>query len=133
MIKNQHIKAIFLMILCTIFASIGQLLWKQGLINIDVSHWLTFFNLPFILGFVSYGVGILFMLLAFKNGELSVIYPIIATSYVWVSLGSLFIFGDLMNTWKWVGVITIVFSVALLGMSGSKKHNSGNQKVIVDG
>ena len=121
------------MILCTIFASIGQLLWKQGLINIDVSHWLTFFNLPFILGFVSYGVGILFMLLAFKNGELSVIYPIIATSYVWVSLGSLFIFGDLMNTWKWVGVITIVFSVALLGMSGSKKHNSGNQKVIVDG
>jgi len=116
-------KAILLMILCTLFTSVGQVLWKFGLNKIDFSFLLTILNLSFILGFVFYGVGFGFMLLAFKQGELTVLFPIIATSYVWVSLlSSWFFLEDSMNLWKWAGVIVILFGVGFLGKATEKKE-----------
>ena len=118
-------KAIMLMITCTLFTSAGQILWKFGLNKIDFNFLFTIFNLPFILGFVFYGLGFGFMLLAFKHGELTVLFPIIATSYVWVSLLSSWIFpGDSMNLWKWAGVIVILLGVSFLGKATEKKKVS---------
>ncbi len=119
MIKKQHY-AILLMVICTVFTSLGQVLWKYGLQSIDFSIPLTFLNIPFILGFVSYRLGALLMIKAFRFGELSVLYPIIATSYVWVSLLSMFLFGDVMNIWKWSGVTIIILSVSVIGFGTSK-------------
>ncbi|MBI4983183.1 hypothetical protein HZC32_00875 [Candidatus Woesearchaeota archaeon] len=115
-------KAIWLAIICTLFTSIGQVLWKLGLVRIDAHQWLTWFNLPFVSGFAAYGIGAALMLLAFKHGELSLVYPFIAASYVWVSLLSLYLFpSDFMNWWKWSGVIIIIISVSLLGYGSSRK------------
>ena len=120
-------KAILLMILCTLFTSVGQVLWKFGLNKIDFSFLLSVFNLPFILGFVFYGVGFGLMLLAFKHGELTVLFPIIATSYVWVSLLSSWFFPeDSMNLWKWAGVIVILLGVSCLGKA------TENKKVVLN-
>ncbi|MFH1682896.1 MAG: hypothetical protein ABIA37_03795 [Candidatus Woesearchaeota archaeon] len=114
--------AILLMVFCTIFTSLGQILWKYGLKNIDFKTPLTLFNIPFIFGFVAYGIGALLMIAAFRKGELSILYPIVATSYVWVSLISPIIFPtDFMNLWKWLGVIMILLAVTLLGMGSSQK------------
>jgi len=115
-------KAIILTILCTIFTSLGQILWKYGVLKADFSHIITIFNIPFMLGFVSYGLGAVFLLVAFKEGELSVLYPIVATSYVWVSIISPLLFPtDFMNITKWMGVFIILVSVSLLGMGNSHK------------
>ena len=47
-----------------------------------------------------------------KKGELSVLYPIVATSYVWVSILAPFFFPtESMNSWKWMGVLLILFSI----------------------
>ena len=120
-------KAIIFIVLCTIFTSAGQILWKSGLARIDFSNLLTFLNFPFILGFVSYGLGLLLMLAAFAKGDLSVVYPILATSYVWVSLFSpMFFPTDSMNLWKWLGVGTILLSVSLLGYGSSRKKVMAN-------
>ncbi len=117
-------KAILLLIFCTIFTSLGQLLWKVGVARIQPALWVTFLNLPFVLGFISYGLGAILLLIAFKYGELSVLYPIIATSYVWVSLASLFLFpDDVMNAWKWAGIFTILISVSILGLGSSRREN----------
>jgi undecaprenyl phosphate-alpha-L-ara4N flippase subunit ArnE len=117
--QQQHRNAILLMILCTIFTSLGEILWKFGVNKIEMSAWITFFNLPFVMGFVSYGIGAILILLAFQRGELSILYPIIATSYVWVSLISPWLFPtDSMNIWKWAGVLIILASVSVLGWKG---------------
>jgi multidrug transporter EmrE-like cation transporter len=114
--------AVYLMICCTIFTSLGQILWKFGINKIDFNYYLTIFNLPFILGFVSYGVGWIFLMLAFRKGELSVLYPIIATSYIWVSLISPLLFPtDSMTLVKWIGVTIILFGVTMIGIGGTKK------------
>tara|TARA_Y100000310_G_scaffold282342_1_gene303465 strand:- start:2982 stop:3419 length:438 start_codon:yes stop_codon:yes gene_type:complete len=119
--KKTQKQAIMFILLCTIFTSLGQILWKLGLVEFDFNFPLTLVNLPFILGFVTYGIGFGLMLLAFKKGELSVLYPIVATSYVWVSLFSPMIFpDDFMNGWKWLGVAVILLSVSLLGLGSSR-------------
>ena len=110
-----------LMIACTIFTSAGQLLWKAGSLRINFSDPLSFLNLPFIGGCLLYLIGSLLMILALQRGELSVLYPIIATSYVWVSILAPFFFpNEFMNVWKWLGVLLILVSVALLGWSSSR-------------
>lgn len=128
-------KAIILMIFCTIFTSLGQILWKFGVARIDFSIPLTIINLPFISGFVSYGLGALLMLMAFESGELSVLYPIVAASYIWVSLISPILFPiDSMNFLKWLGVTLILISVSLLGYGSQKNGKSKiSEPVIVHG
>ncbi len=119
-VKTQK-KAIIIMVFCTIFTSLGQIFWKLGVGNLRLSNLLTFLNPFFLLGFVSYGTGAILMILAFRRGELSVLYPIVATSYVWVSLISPYLFpDDFMNAWKWAGVLMILVSVSVLGWGNSR-------------
>lgn len=117
-ILRAYRKGILLMVFCTIFTSLGQILWKMGVERMVFGDVASYFNLTFVLGFISYGVGATFIVVALENGELSVLYPIVATSYVWVSLISPYLFHDFMNLWKWIGVFLILISVSLLGFSG---------------
>ncbi len=118
-------KGFLLMILSTLFTSVGQLLWKAGAAKINFLQLGSFFNLPFLLGTISYLLGILLVLLAFKNGDLSLLYPIMAASYVWVSIASPFFFqADQMNLYKWLGVAVIIFSIILLGWGCSKENKA---------
>jgi len=119
-------KAIILAIVCTIFTSAGQILWKMGLTGFSESNIWSLLNLPFILGFATYGLGAVLMLLAFKYGDLSLVYPFIAASYVWVLLLSWYLFGDTLNAWKWAGVVVIIVSVSLLGYGSSRAQKEEN-------
>jgi drug/metabolite transporter (DMT)-like permease len=60
------------------------------------------------------------MILALRHGELSVLYPIISLSYVWVAIAAVLVFHESMNAIKVVGIATIIFGVAILGRAGSK-------------
>jgi len=121
-ITRTQKRAIALMVLCTIFTSLGQILWKLGVNKYISNDIFSLLNIPFVLGFVSYGLGAVLMLIAFRRGELSVLYPIVATSYIWVSIISPRLFpDDFMNAWKWSGVIVILISVSILGWASSRK------------
>jgi len=120
------VRAIILMVLCTILISSAQVLYKFGAskISFDPSIFLT--NYPVMMGLGLYVIGVFIFVKALKEGDLSVLYPVIATSYIWVSLGSMFFFNEPMNVWKWIGVFLIVFGVSIIGFSGKKdaiKHN----------
>ncbi len=118
--------AILLMLPCTVFISTGQIFYKFGVedITFELSSELiysTVFNLPLIIGLVSYGIGLFILILAFRGGELSVLYPMVATSYIWVSLASSYIFPtDSMNISKWIGVILIIAGVSVIGWGREK-------------
>lgn len=118
--------AILLMIPCTVFISSGQILYKFGVeqivFNLSAEMLASaLFNPPLIAGLVSYGIGLIFLILAFKGGELSVLYPMIATSYIWVSLASSYIFPtDSMTFGKWIGVLLILGGVSIIGWGREK-------------
>ena len=105
---------------CTILGSAAQLLIKTGM-NQFSPHWLAVVtNLPLVAGYALYGINTLMMVLALKNGEMSLLYPIIALTYVWTTLASYALMGDTPNIFKNVGIATIVLGVAVMGRRGGK-------------
>ena len=73
-----------------------------------------------ILGFVCYGLGAILLIIALKYGDLSLIYPFIALSFVWVNIASIFLFGEFISTINWIGIAAIMLGVSLIGYGGSK-------------
>ena len=60
------------------------------------------------------------MVLALREGELSKLFPIIALTYVWVTLLSYWLLKETPNLYKNLGVLTIVLGVGVLGRGGRK-------------
>ena len=120
--KNQKttMTAIGFMLLSAVFASLGQVFFKFAANNIiDVSSFIL--NPHLYAGGILYLVGLVFMLKALRRGELSVVYPALATSFIWVSLLSpIFFDADFMTLEKWVGVLIIIVGVSLVGKGRTK-------------
>ena len=74
-------------------------------------------NPKLFMGYCLYGVMTFLMAAALKGRELSRLYPIIALSYVWVTILSLFVLpGEHMNFFRVIGLAFIVGGVSILGM-----------------
>ena len=71
-------------------------------------------------GYALLGISTVVMVLALKYGELSIIYPVIAMTYVWVTGLSVLIYGEIINPWKIAGISMVMLGVAVLGRSGHK-------------
>jgi multidrug transporter EmrE-like cation transporter len=118
-ILNKHWKPIIFVIICTLLTSSGQILWKTAARNIgDISSILM--NIPLWAGFVCYGLGSILLIIALKYGELSVVYPFIALSFVWVTLASIKIFSEPVSLANWLGIVSIIIGVSLIGYGSTK-------------
>ncbi len=67
------------------------------------------------------GMTALLLILGLRDGQLSVLYPIISMSYVWVDLLSVYFFHDQINLWKAAGIAFVISGVGLLGWAGSRE------------
>ena len=77
-------------------------------------------NWPLLAGYGCLGLNTGLLVLALRNGQLSVLYPIIALTYVWVAILSPMFFEDSLNAFKVVGIGFIVGGVSLIGL-GSRQ------------
>ena len=59
------------------------------------------------------------VVLALRGGQLSVLYPIIALTYVWVTILSPMFFKDDINASKIIGLALIIAGVSFIG-AGSR-------------
>ena len=107
-----------LVAVCTILLAAGQVLMKSAVnanstSSVFLSPWL-------ILGVLSYMVGGIFLVVAFKFGDLSVLYPIIALGFVWVTAASMFFLGEQISLQQYLGTAVIIVGVSLVGYGGRK-------------
>ena len=91
---NKKNNAIFLVLFTTILTSTAQFLYKFGIEKVNLDFFSILFNWQILSGLFLYAIGAVILIIALKQGELSVLYPIVATSYVWVSIGSLIFFNS---------------------------------------
>ena len=105
---------------CTLLGALAQLLIKTGTGSITSDPMSILTNVPLIVGYSIYGVNTLLMVLALKDGEMSMLYPIIALTYVWTTLLSYTVLGEPSNVYKNIGIVTIVVGVAVMGR-GTRK------------
>ena len=111
--------AALLVLFTTLLTSSAQILWKKGSATLafDILGIIT--NNYLIGGILLYAIGGILIIVSFRGGEVSVLYPIIATSYVWVSFLSIRFLGETMNLMKWIGIISIIAGIISIGY-GSK-------------
>lgn len=114
---ETHKTSVFLVLGCTFLGAAAQVLMKMGAnalpAGASVVQMLT--CLPLLAGLAVYGLSTVLLILALRNSELSLMYPIIALTYVWVMILSVVIFHETLNVFKVVGVLVIVGGVAVLG------------------
>ena len=70
-------------------------------------------------GFSLYGISTIFYIFALRKEQLSIVYPLVATSYLWTTLFSIKYLGEKMNSKKWIGLMGIILGVILIGIGGS--------------
>ncbi len=111
--------AALLVLFTTLLTSSAQILWKLGSKTLAFDPVSILTNYYFIGGILIYLVAGSLLIFSLRGGEVSVLYPIIATSYIWVSLLSSRFLNEQMNFFKWLGVLAIIAGIASIGF-GSK-------------
>jgi drug/metabolite transporter (DMT)-like permease len=109
-------------VICTFLGAAGQVLIKLGAAQLGGSTSpVAMITNPLLLGgYVLYGLMTVLFVLALRDEELSILYPIIALTYVWVTGLSVWLFRETFNLAKGVGVATIVAGVSILGWGSEK-------------
>lgn len=116
----------FLVLFCTFIGAAAQLLMKSGgnqlagrsLAELAGDPTLVLGNLPLIAGYVLYGCTTILFVMALRSGELSLLYPIIALTYVWVTVLSFAVLRESINGWKIAGILIIIAGVSSIGRDG---------------
>lgn len=105
---------------CTGLTAFAQLMLKIGSADLafNISALLT--NVPLVIGASVYVFSSFIFITALKYGELSVLYPIFALSYIWVNLLSANYLGEALNLFKWIGIGFILLGVWLIGWGSNK-------------
>lgn len=114
--------AIALMVVCTAFTSSAQILYKMGADNLKLDFISLLTNFPLIGGLILYGLGAILVIISLRGGSVTVLYPIITSSYIWVSLASSYVFGDSLNVFKGIGMIAIIIGILIIAKGDEKNH-----------
>ncbi len=101
-------------LLCALMGAFGQVFFKLGskTISMDIMSWIL--NWKLLTGITLYALATVVFVAALKFSNLSIVYPIIATSYIWVTLFSIFYLGESFPAYKWLGIIMILAGVAII-------------------
>jgi len=109
------LSSIVLFALAAVLGAAGQFLYKTGAGRITSSPW-SFFNLWLLGGVVCYIAVMVIFVAAFKRGgELSVLYPIYASTFIWAALISLFAYGTQIKSVNVAGMALLVAGMYLMG------------------
>ena len=120
--RFSHRQSIGLVFLCTLFGVAAQFLIKtsaNSLTVITMQALLT--NWALWVGLALYGVSTGLLILALRDGELSLLYPVISLTYVWVTILSVMAFNESINVYKLSGIAIICTGVALLGKADPRR------------
>ncbi|HEY3742943.1 MAG TPA: hypothetical protein VGL53_24015 [Bryobacteraceae bacterium] len=120
---TERQRSLILVSLCTILGAAAQILMKKGA---DPSiHGMIptivriFTNIDMFIGYALYGISAVLLVLALRRGQLSLLYPVIALTFVWVAVLSVIVFHETLTPMRIAGITTVVLGVGLLGLGGS--------------
>jgi len=117
--KNKKVLTAFLiMVFSTLFTAGGQIFLKLSSAEISL-NWLSLLNLNLFLGFVVYGIATFTMLYAFKLADLSLMYPLISLSFIWVLLIGYFLFNEPITLLKTTAIIFIMVGAVFMKKGGA--------------
>ena len=113
-------KIILLTALAAFIGSIGQLEFKRGADNLQFDIKMLLTNYHLIIAVAVYALSTVLYVYALNKGQLSVLYPIIATSYIWTLLFSRIFLKEQIGLTGWAGVFFILLGVTLIATQAGR-------------
>ena len=115
--QSTKVGSIGLVVLCTLIGAAAQVLMRNGAALMVDTGWAgVLSNWALIAGYICLAANTALLVLALRDGQLSVLYPIIALTYVWVTILSPMFFNDVITAYKVIGVGLIVVGVSFIGL-----------------
>ncbi len=108
--------AMVLVLIASIIGSLGAVYLKKASksLTLDIK---SIFNKKLIFSLFLYGISTILFIPALKGGELSILFPLVATVYIWVALLSTKLLHEKMNKHKWIGISLIISGVIFIGLA----------------
>lgn len=104
-----------LLLLNIVLISIGQLLLKKAsIITLNQTLVEKILNLFFIGGLFFYGLSTLLWIKILEKIEISVAYPVMAMSYIIVTIGASLFFQEMITGYKITGIIFIIIGIIFM-------------------
>ena len=122
---DKRRRAVLIVVACTLIGAAGQVLIKLGASHLShaglLATALGILTIPTLFaGYCLYAIFAALMVFALRHGELSILYPVIALTYVWVTILSVVVFHESINPMKGIGVAIIMIGVVVLGRGGAR-------------
>lgn len=112
--------SIGLIVLSTVSGAAAQILLRFGADAIEGANLIGIItNVPLIGGYACLAMNVVLVVLALRGGQLSILYPIVALTFVWVAILSQVYFQDVISISKIAGLTLIVAGVSFIG-AGSR-------------
>ncbi len=108
--------SILLALLSSFIGSFGAIYIKKGTSSFGFSHQNLFRNFSLIMGVCIYGISAIIFIFALKNGEISMIYPLAATSYIWITVLSRFFLHEKITQQKIFAILFIILGASIIGL-----------------
>lgn len=105
---------VVLVLFCALLGAVGQIFFKLASksVTVNILSWVA--NWKLILGLFLYAVATVLFVMVLKFGNVSILYPVIATSYIWVVIFASIFLKEPFGLVKWVGIFFIILGVAFI-------------------
>ena len=113
-------RIIVLTALSAFIGSIGQLEFKRGADNLQFDIKLLLTNYHLIIAVAVYCLSTVLYVYALNKENLSILYPIVATSYIWTLLFSKIFLKEPVGLTSWAGVFFILLGVTLIATQAGR-------------
>lgn len=116
----------FAIVFSSVFLSaVAQLSFKHGVSNVDLEQysnliykaWFLFTSPFVILGLTLYGVGTILWLFALKQLDLSLAYPFVGMSFLFVLIFSILFLNEPFSINRLIGTVVIIIGIIILSKS----------------
>jgi len=116
-VVKTPLSSMFLVFIASIIGSFASVLLKASSSRMQLSIVGLITNWRLIAGACAYLLSSVFFVWGVRNGQLSILYPLVSLGYLWTMVWSRLFFGEPITRTKLAGVGLILFGIVLLGLA----------------
>ncbi len=105
-----------LVVTASVIGSFGAVFLKFGSLNLELTFMGMLRNWRLALGIALYLLSSVFFMAGIKNGELTILYPMVSLGYIWTMIWSRIVFKEPITQYKVMGLAMIIAGIAVLNM-----------------
>ena len=112
---TPQVRSMLLVFIASVIGSFGMAFLKMGSAHLTRSIW-SFLNHKLLLGIGLFLGSSVFYAWGIKDGQLSVLYPMVSLGYVWGLLWAKLFFNEALTKQKFMGLGLILLGVCFVGI-----------------